>query len=1024
VHIVFAMTILGRVYDQLKEYDNAEELFKKALDTTEKAEGPDDPDVATALTGLADLYDEQARYAEAQPLYARALKIDEKALPPDDPGLVGAINNLGMVYESEDRFADAEPLLQRALKINEKAKGPDDIIVSKALNNLAEVYEDEGRYQDAEPLLVRSLSIREKVKGPDDPEVATGLTNLAGLYRDEGDYARAEPLNVRALHIDEKALGADDIDVATDLNDLATVYQDQARYAEAEPLYKRSLAIRQKVHGPDHPDVATALNNLADLYQMQGKYAEAAPLFKRAFEIDQKALGADSLDVAKDANNIATLLEDIGETAEAEEFAQRSLDILEKKLGPDHANVASALSNLGSLESSLGHTEKSEALLSRAIRIDEKTLGAENPSLAFPLNNLAFDFENEGKFGEAEPLYRRTLQIQEKALGVDHPDLINTLSNLAGMYVKQGNYGQAQPTFQRAFDLLFHQFQYNFTYMTEKDRLSFMDTVSELFPEYFRFASRYHEKDPQLVGSMYDVLLWQKGFIASSVASMRRQIEASGDPESIKLLGQLTAKRTQLAALLNSNPPDRDEWRKQVDQLRVESDAIEKQLVEKSSSFAQQKRLERATWQQVRDALKPGEAAVEFARFNKDDPKQPALSDYVALVVTAETRDEPQFILLGDSKQIEGDAVTSFERSTQTRGFVEKGTPSSLPGAQAYALIAKPLEPALAGKTRVYLSPDGMLNQIPLGVIPTPDGKLLMERYDLRLVSSTKDILRQPNATGPKAALLVGDPTFSLTAEQQTAAVRKLSSKQTEAHVRTAALKPGNQSRDLAGGTTLPQLPGTGAEVNAIAGLMQSDGWKATIFTQDLALKQIVEQAGSERVIHLATHGFFLPDEEKQPAKPARSGTHAAGLEDPMLRSGLYFSGANRTLAGKPTPTGLDNGVLTALEAGNLNLTGTELVVLSACETGKGDVHNGEGVFGLRRALQEAGAQDVLMSLWSVPDKETLELMKIFYSKWLSGTEKHEALKQAQLEMREKVKQEHDGHDLPYYWGAFVMVGN
>ncbi len=1029
VHIVFAMTILARLCDQVRDYEHAEAFFKAALGTAEKADGPDDPDVAMALTGLADLYDELARYAEAEPLYARALKIDEKALPPDDPGLVGDVNNLAMVYESEDRFADAEPLLSRALKINEKAKGPDDILVAKALNNLAEVYEDEGRYKDAEPLLIRSLSIREKALGPEDPEVATGLTNLAGLYRDEGDYARAEPLNVRALHIDEKALGADDPDVATDLNDLATVYQDQARYAEAEPLYERSLGIRKKADGPDHPDVATALSNLAGLYQMQGKYAEAAPLLKQAFEIDQKAFGSDSLNVAKDTNNIATLLEYIGENAEAEEFAQRSLDILEKKLGPDHVHVADALSNMGSLESSLGHNEKSEALLSRAIKIDEKALGPDNPGLAFPLNNLAFDFESDGKFGEAEPLYKRTLQIQEKALGADHPDLVNTLSNLAGMYVKQGNSAQAQPAFQRAFDLLFHQFQYNFTYMTEKDRLSFMDTVSELFPQYFRFVSQYHEKEPQLVGSMYDVLLWQKGFIASSVASMRRQIEASGDQEALKLLAQLTAKRTQLATLLNSNPPNRDEWRRQVDQLRTESDALEKQVVEKSASFAQQKRLERATWQQVRDALKPGEAAVEFARFDADDPKQPHVSEYVALVVTAETKDEPQFILLGDSKQIEGDAVTSFERTTQTRGFVEPAKSAAVvPGAKAYELIAKPLEQALTGKTRVYLSADGILNQIPIGLIPMPDGKLLMERYDLRLVSSTKDILREAGAQGPKAALLVGDPLFSLTEDEQTAAVHKLSStkshaNQGQAHLTTAALEKNNQSRDLTG-TTLKQLPWTGAEVTAIAGLMQSNGWKATSYTQEVALKQIVEQAGSQRVIHLATHGFFLPDEEKQPAKIAHGGPHTAGLEDPMLRSGLYFSGANRTLAGKPAPDGLDNGVLTALEAGNLNLTGTELVVLSACNTGQGEVQNGEGVFGLRRALQEAGAQAVMMSLWSVPDKETLELMQIFYSKWLSGTEKHEALKQAQLEMREKVKQAHDGHDLPYYWGAFVMVGN
>ena len=244
---------------------------------------------------------------------------------------------------------------------------------------------------------------------------------------------------------------------------------------------------------------------------------------------------------------------------------------------------------------------------------------------------------------------------------------------------------------------------------------------------------------------------------------------------------------------------------------------------------------------------------------------------------------------------------------------------------------------------------------------------------------------------------------------------------------------------------------------------MKSAGWTTELYTEQMALKHVVERAASPRVVHIATHGFFLPDQQIADKRPgagvgafgaspvaganaggsagsgaslgAAGSSSASGFEDPMLRSGLYFAGANRTLAGEAAAqgvnsgsgngmdNGLDNGVLTALEAGNLDLTGTELVVLSACNTGQGEVKNGEGVFGLRRALEEAGAQSVMMSLWSVPDKETLELMKLFYQKWLGGMEKHEALRQSQLEMRQRVKSEHDGHDLPYYWAAFVLVG-
>jgi CHAT domain-containing protein len=601
-----------------------------------------------------------------------------------------------------------------------------------------------------------------------------------------------------------------------------------------------------------------------------------------------------------------------------------------------------------------------------------------------------------------------------------------SLTNLAMLYSGQGKYSEADPIFEHALDNLFQQFQYNFTYMTENERLGFLNTVAGYFPAYFSFVHRFRDKDPQLASSMYNLLLWEKGFIADSITDMRRQVEASGDTEALKLLAQLTAKRTQIAALLNVQPPDRDLWRKQIDQLKTEANDIEKALIARSSAFAERKKLDRATWQQVRDALQTGDAAVEFARFRFFDKKWTDTTYYAALVVTRETKDHPEYIFLGDDKQIEGGAITSFQKSLRTRGFSTEPE-ARLPGADAYELIWKPLEKALAGKTRIYLSPDGVLNQLPLGIIPAPDGKLQMEKYDLRLVSSTRDILRAAPPRAASIALLVGDPVFDLSEDRQRAALKELALPQPEAHVLTAAfspdaLSPGGVSRDQGTGTTLPRLPGTGAEVNAIADLMRQYQWKTSVYTSELALKTVVEQASSPRVVHLATHGFFLPDQRIKNDRLGLGVNEPSGLEDPMLRSGLYFTGADRTLAGGPTAQGLDNGVLTAMEAGNLNLRGTELVVLSACNTGQGDMRNGEGVFGLRRALQEAGAQSVLMSLWSVPDEETLELMKRFYAKWLAGMEIHQALKEAQLEMREQVKKSH-GKDLPYYWGAFVLVG-
>ena len=364
---------------------------------------------------------------------------------------------------------------------------------------------------------------------------------------------------------------------------------------------------------------------------------------------------------------------------------------------------------------------------------------------------------------------------------------------------------------------------------------------------------------------------------------------------------------------------------------------------------------------------------------------------------------------------------------------VESETNAAAPKTSFYQAFWKPLEPALGSARRVYVSTDGVLNQVALGVVPDNAGQLLMERYDLRIVSSTKDLLRQRRASTGNTAVVMGNPLFELDEARQRAAVRAWQQAEqtgkTERVEKAAGAEPvlvasaGQRSRDLGGGTLKP-LPGTQIEAEAVSKLLKGQGWDVGLYTQENALEERVKGVESPRVLHLATHGFFESDQERK-QKDLAGGLgeeRASGLEDPMLRSGLYLTGANRTLEGRTAPADVDDGVLTAYEATQINLQGTELVVLSACETGLGESQNGEGVFGLRRGLQEAGAEAVLMSMWSVPDQETQELMRLFYEKWLGGKEKHEALREAQSELRARVKARYD-HDLPYYWGAFVLVG-
>jgi len=982
------------------------------------------------LNDRARKFHRQGHYTEAITAGQEAMRLAETAFGVADARFAAAVNNLAEIYRMQARYADAEPLFLRALALREKAAGPDDPQVAATLNDLAELYQDEGRFAEAEQSYKRALAIREKRLGPRRLEVAMTLNNLGELYRVEGRFAEAEPLHLRALAIKENALGPDHPRVATTLNNLAALYTDQSKYRQAESLYLRALRIAEVALGPEHPDVASSLNNLAELYKVQGKYLEARPLYTRVLDILVKTVGREHPMVADTLNNIAGLLAALGQQAEAERFYRQALEIEEKALGAEHPGVAMGLANLGSILAERNDFAEADPLLRRSLTIREKIYGPQHYAVANSLNNLAAVYDRQGKYAQAEPLYLRAAAILEQSVGPDHQDTGAALSNLGSLYDAWGRPAQAEEFYGRSLGNFSRRLEQHFAYMSEKERLGFLDTIAPAFPSYFSFCFRNGGQNPALAGKMYDVLLWQKGFVAASVATMRAKIAASGDREALALLDRLTAKKTKLAALAAARPADREQWQRVVTRLEDEANQLERELVGRSASVAEEKKLARVSWRQVRQALRPGEAAVEVVRFHFHDGKKwTDKSYYVALVVTPETTAGPRVVMLGDASKLEGDPIVAYQQQVglgPAAGRAARGAEPAEPAKPTVAVSAssfydafwKPLEAALGGARRVYLSPDGVLNQVSLGVVAAGDGRLLMETYDLRIVSSTKDLLRPPGRPASNAAVLIGNPDFSLDEATYRAALRSFQKTEVAA---LAAAPSGNldRSAQLRGGTLAP-LPGTQAEVEGVSSLLNKQRWNVEVFTQQNALEESVKRVRRPRVLHVATHGFFESDQQRKQRGTADA--RPSGLEDPMLRSGLYFAGADRALSGKTVAEDLDDGVLTSYEATQLNLQGTELVVLSACETGLGQTAAGEGVFGLRRALQVAGAEAVLMSMWAVPDRETQELMTLFYQKWLEGKDKHQALREAELEMRERVRKRY-GEDRPQLWGAFVLVG-
>jgi len=989
---------LGQCYQNQGNYSKAEPLFERALSIKEKALGPDHPDVATSLGTIAELFYYQGNYSKAESLYERALSIREKTLGPDHPIVAQSLNNLAALYYNQGNYSKVEPLFERALSIQEKTLGSDHPDVATSLNNLADLYEKQGNYSKAEPLFERALSIREKAFGPDHPDVAAALNGLAGLYRSQGNYSKAEPLNERALSIREKAFGPDHPDVAKSLNDLALLYFKQGNYSKAEPLFERALSIDEKALGPDHPEAAISLGNLAVLYSKQGSYSKAEPLLERALSIREKALGPDHPIVAASLNNLVSLHIIQGNYSKAEPLYERALSIREKALGPDHPDVSNSLIGLAFLYHRQGNYSKAEPLYERALSILEKALGPDNPVVASSMTHLAKLYYAQGQYSKAETLFERALSINEKAFGLDHTDVATLLNNLVVIYYKQGNYSEAEPLYERANNIDAKTLESSVRYLNENRLLKFINMNIFIWKGHEIFFYNYLSEKPAITKSWLNHILTYKGASGRSASAMRAAVANSGDTNLVRISNEMAQKRGQIATL---EAKEDTLLKNYIAELKEQADSLEEILTRESAEYRDFEAEFEVEWTDIQNALGEGEAAIEFTTA-KDD--KDSFWYYVALIVKPGI-EYPEVVTLANTAIVD----TSMTLYSMIASKSISGGNAATISRKLYEVLWQPLEIALSGVRRIYLCPEGNLYKVNFKILQDTTGTLVMDKYDIRLVNSTIDLTKPEYKYEAEDCFVIGGPDYDWTGIiAEIPADTGWQAELAQAETRSS------RSADLHG-LHFSLLPETLEEAKSVGKKLRKNGLKAKVITGEEATEEAVKSVNSPRILHIATHGFVLEDQEHDSLGKGQT-------EAPMMRTGIALTGANRIANDIEIPLGEEDGILTASEMMEMRLRGTDLVTLSACETGLGKAQTGEGVFGLRRALQLAGAKYVLLSLWTVPDEETSELMQLFYDNYLSGIEIHEALKQAQHQMREKVIDRY-GEDLPYYWGAFVVVG-
>jgi CHAT domain-containing protein/Tfp pilus assembly protein PilF len=919
----------------------------------------------------------------------RALEAEQRG---DVPGLVQALNDEADACLRAREFDACEKLRLRVLHLQEEHAGRDSLPVSDALLNLGWFYANMARYEDAQETLDRCQDIRQRLLGPDAAPVAEVLNALGALEENRSNLTLAEAFYEQAIAIQEKVLGTQSGITANTWNNLATLYWIMGDYASAQKLFTQALAVREKTLGPNSPVVAKTLNNLALLDSSLGDYDGAEDYFQRALRIRTARLGPDNASTLTTLSQLGLLYVREGDDARAEPLLVQAVAMQEKISQADDPDVARSLVELAMLYDRRKLYDKAEPLHLRALEIRRRILGDEHPEVAASLAALARHDHAQGKLPEALPLYEQALKIDEEALGENHPDTLAIASDLAFLQIELRQPDDATRLARDVAEAQQNMLNGVFTFAPEHQRMDFERTLSPCdLPAALA--------DADLLAEM---VLRTKGVVLDSLLEDEAVTRAERDPDvrdmmekQRLLLAQMGSEDASGGDLSSGSPHALADRQK----LEQEEQQLEASLADKGVGSGKTRRALATDVSEVQEAL-PGDAAlVEYVAYNRYTGHLGSEPAYGAVVLS---RDAPcQWVPLGSSAEI--DAQVRLDQKYMRRRVREAALAEVLHGL--YQSLCQPVLAALPnGIHRLIISPDGDLNFVSFATLLDAGDHFLADDFELNYVSSGRDLLQKPGLM-PKTKRLVvfANPDYN--------------------HLPNAtALARG---KAVAGDDDLlPSLPGTEREAAFLQQEAKRDGLEAQVYRGADASKVNLAGQDSPFVLHLATHGLYLCQDDVPNLSVGPDEGGKALAAQPMTRSLLALAGAAVTLRDWKKgifPPPENDGLLTAQEVAGLNLDRTWLVALSACDTGGGEARAGEGVLGLRRGFAEAGAQNLLMTLWTADDAETADLMEAFYREALQSGDAPGALARVQRASLDELRRKSGLSEAVRKAGPFIL---
>ena len=974
--IFYAKTLffLSDNYRSLNKADSTVLLLAQALDIYKAVYGESSNLYAAALLMIGDRYIYLAKFTEALTLFNQALTI-AKNTDGEKSNLYAVLcNEIGEVYSKAGEYFKARPYLEKSLAIKEELFGKEyfDNIVS--LHDVANLYKTFGLYDEAFELLYRSAAITQKLFTEFGPTYHYDLHAIADVLVLKGDYEKAMPLYQKALIIQNRSTKINFFYPRT-LHSIACLYAKLGQYEKAKQLFTETLALKEKFYGGKaNPEYLLSLNSFAETCEISGDIQTAIQLQQQAIVLDR------SFSKANNQNSLN------GSTVQAK-----------------------ILFNMAAVFFRQGLYKKAFDTCTKALQMQAFFTGENNADVAY-CHNLLGDIQFRTKhFNAALLSYKKAFDINAKIISPVHPDYVKGLCNLALAYWQTGGLHKAISLFMQADSLALQHIEQCFNYLSEEEKIIYLHTYERQFQYLPSILYKYKLTDTTIINRVLGNAIALK----SIVLFQQQQILQNTRNQKDSIVNNLYKEWKINKALIGRQLLLTSEKRASVfDSLVNATDLIEKKLSAASGVFKNNISQSSKSIRDIQLRLKEKETAFEFIRFQLYGNGVWTDSVLYAALVIKPGHTNTSFAVLCEEKKLKSKLAFSDNGGQASLNYLYPPEDAATGASKnLYKLIWQPIAGFITNDSVIYLSPAGLLFKVAYAAVHDEKNKYLGNRFNLyNLLSSKRIINNTERETGTCSASLWGNINYNnISVPGNIPAQENSSGNSFIKHENINSRKTDCLNEYW------PLLPAAKKEIDTIGQIFSKKNIEV-VFTEDnIATEdEFLKQDGNAPcIIHIATHGYYKPVVRKMISEAGMDDRYF--IQTQMLDCGLVLAGANHSKTCISNSGEGYDGILTAYEISQLDLSKTKLVTLSACETALGNIDNTEGVMGLQRAFSMAGVKNILMSLWKVPDETTVEFMAFFYKELMKGNDCYTALYYA----RKCMQQRHPA----YFWAGFILTG-